>query len=229
VSRHWQPERPGWTVIEGYGSARERRSFRIAAAMIVTGAVLAGVAVGAAWQRSPGPRPLDASPSSAIEWNAVQAVPARAPDAEDAEWEKRAQEQDRPSTSPDQVRGFGGRTEVDNAAIGGQAPPGLVTGKIYVIDGDTFGIGSERIRIAGMDAPETHPPRCTQEAQLGLAATAKLKELLGSGTVMMSGSGHDKYGRELRQVSVNGVDVAQTMIAAGLASSYSGGKRQSWC
>ena len=101
--------------------------------------------------------------------------------------------------------------------------------KLYVIDGDTFGIGSEHIRIAGMDAPETHPPRCMQEAQLGLAATAKLKELLGSGTVTMSGSGRDQYGRELRQVFVNGVDVAQTMIGAGLARSYDGGKKQGWC
>jgi endonuclease YncB( thermonuclease family) len=80
-----------------------------------------------------------------------------------------------------------------------------------------------------MDAPEIHPPRCVQEAQLGLAATQKLKELLSSGTVTISGSGRDKYGRELRQVSVNGVDVAQSMIAAGLASSYEGKKRQSWC
>ncbi|HZU51310.1 MAG TPA: thermonuclease family protein, partial [Sphingomicrobium sp.] len=84
-------------------------------------------------------------------------------------------------------------------------------------------------RIAGMDAPETHPPRCMREAQLGLAATAKLEQLLESGTVTMGPATRDKYGRELRQVFVNGVDVAQTMIAAGLASSYEGKKRQSWC
>ena len=101
--------------------------------------------------------------------------------------------------------------------------------RLYVIDGDTFGIGSERIRILGLDAPETHPSRCTQEAQLGNAATAKLTALLESGTVTMSGSGHDRYGRELRRVFVNGADVAQTMIAAGLARSYDGGKKQGWC
>jgi len=213
-------------VIEGYGSARERRSFRIAAAMIVTGAVLAGVAVGAAWQRSPGPRPVDASPSSAIEWNAVQAVPARAPDAEDAEWEKRAQQ-----PSPSWGGLGGGEQRLPSAADAAGPPPTSPTRgeAIYVIDGDTFGIGNQRIRIAGMDAPETHPPRCTQEAQLGLAATAKLKELLGSGTVTMSGSAHDKYGRELREVFVNGADIAQTMIGAGLARSYDGGKKQGWC
>lgn len=36
-------------------------------------------------------------------------------------------------------------------------------------------------------------------------------------------------GRELRQVSVNGVDVAETMNSAGLARSYDGGKKQRWC
>jgi endonuclease YncB( thermonuclease family) len=68
-----------------------------------------------------------------------------------------------------------------------------------------------------------------QEAQLGNAAAAKLEALLESGTVTMSGSGHDQYGRELRQVFVNGVDVAQTMIGAALARSYGGGKKQGWC
>jgi endonuclease YncB( thermonuclease family) len=45
----------------------------------------------------------------------------------------------------------------------------------------------------------------------------------------MSGSGVDRYGRELRQVFVNGVDVAGVMISAGLARSYDGGKKQGWC
>ena len=36
-----------------------------------------------------------------------------------------------------------------------------------VVDGDTFWIGGEKVRIAGIDAPETHPPRCDDEARLG--------------------------------------------------------------
>jgi endonuclease YncB( thermonuclease family) len=54
-------------------------------------------------------------------------------------------------------------------------------------------------------------------------------ELLGSGTVAMSRSGHDQYGRELRSVQVGGQDVGEAMIAAGLARSYSGGRRGGWC
>ena len=40
-----------------------------------------------------------------------------------------------------------------------------------VVDGDTFWIGGEKVRIAGIDAPETHPSRCEDEARLGNAAT----------------------------------------------------------
>ena len=98
-----------------------------------------------------------------------------------------------------------------------------------MIDGDTFSMGGQRIRVAGIDAPETHPPRCMEEARLGLAATQKLRELLGSGTVTVSGADHDQYGRELRSVQVNGQDVGAAMISTGLARSYDGKKRQGWC
>jgi hypothetical protein len=42
-----------------------------------------------------------------------------------------------------------------------------------VVDGDTFWIGGEKVRIADTDAPETHPPRCDDEARLGNAATQR--------------------------------------------------------
>ena len=53
--------------------------------MLLLGMVFAGVAGGIVWQWSAKPQAADASPSSGIEWNAVQAVPTRAPDAEDVE------------------------------------------------------------------------------------------------------------------------------------------------
>lgn len=47
------------------------------------------------------------------------------------------------------------------------------------IDGDTFGIGGQRIRIIGIDAPEIHPPRCLDEARLGLAAQGAARQRHG--------------------------------------------------
>ena len=99
-----------------------------------------------------------------------------------------------------------------------------------VVDGDTFYVGGAKVRIAGIDAPETHPPRCAQEAQLGEAATDKLRALLNSGAVTMTSIDRDRdqYGRLLRNVAVDGADVGEAMVGAGVARDYRGGRR-SWC
>lgn len=99
-----------------------------------------------------------------------------------------------------------------------------------VVDGDTFWIGGEKVRIAGIDAPETHPSRCDYEAQLGNAATEKLHALLNSGAVTMTSidRNRDIYGRLLRDVQVNGADVGEAMVSAGVAREYGSGRRP-WC
>ena len=89
------------------------------------------------------------------------------------------------------------------------------------------------MRIADIDAPETetHPPRCAYEAQLGNEATDKLHALLNSGAATMTSIDRDRdvYGRLLRNVQVNGADVGEAMISAGLAREYGSGRRQPWC
>ena len=99
-----------------------------------------------------------------------------------------------------------------------------------VVDGDTFWIGGEKVRIAGIDAPETHPSRCDYEAQVGNQATEKLHDLLNSGAVTMTSIDRDRdvYGRLLRNVQVNGADVGEAMVSAGVARQYAGGRRP-WC
>ena len=225
MSDHWKPGPPShWTVIDGYASNRVPRSGVVP---VILGAIVVGLAAGGilSWTA----RHADSEPSAAIEWNAVQAVPRRAPDAEDVAWQHRAQ----PAPSPSWGGLGGGEQRVPSAADAVGPPPtsptrGEASKGMYVIDGDTFSMGGQRIRVAGIDAPETHPPRCIEEARLGLAATQKLRELLGSGTVTMSGTGHDQYGRELRSVQVNGQDVGEAMISGGVAREYGSGRRP-WC
>jgi hypothetical protein len=90
MSRHWRPgNREDWTVIDGYG-APERR-VRVGAVVLVLGVIFLGLLGGAAWQRWHAPT-VDSGPSGPIEWNEVQAVPTRAPDAQDVAWEERAGE-----------------------------------------------------------------------------------------------------------------------------------------
>ncbi|MFN5759147.1 MAG: thermonuclease family protein, partial [Sphingomonadaceae bacterium] len=69
-----------------------------------------------------------------------------------------------------------------------------------VVDGDTVWLAGEKIRVADIDAPETHPARCPREAELGRAATLRLQALLNSGPVQLGTikRDQDRYGRKLR-------------------------------
>jgi len=91
---------------------------------------------------------------------------------------------------------------------------------IIAIDGDTIYVGDEKIRIVGLDAPETYQARCDSERQRGQRATAHLRRLLASGTITIRRQGRDRYGRTLARVFVDGRDVAAIMIRAGHAVPY---------
>lgn len=105
-----------------------------------------------------------------------------------------------------------------------------------VIDGDTFKLGERKVRIIGIDAPETHPPRCAEEARLGELATARLQRWLNDGPFEMVAPAYgdqDRYGRDLRVIrrqSAEGyVSVASVMREEGLARRYLGGLKTGWC
>lgn len=99
-----------------------------------------------------------------------------------------------------------------------------------VVDGDTIWLAGEKIRIADIDAPETHEFRCASEKELGDRATRRLHELLESGTITLQGINRDtdRYGRKLRIVLVNGVSVGDKLIIENLARRYGSGRRP-WC
>ncbi len=97
-----------------------------------------------------------------------------------------------------------------------------------VVDGDTFWMHGQRVRIADIDTPETHPPRCAEEERLGFAAGRRLQDLLNAGPVTLSGSGEDRYGRLLRTVERDGVSLGDVLVSEGLARPYGGGRR-GWC
>lgn len=99
-----------------------------------------------------------------------------------------------------------------------------------VVDGDTIWLEGQNIRIADIDAPETHEFGCAEEKALGDRATQRLKELVSSGPVTLQAIDRDadRYGRKLRLVMVNGTSVGDTLVSEGLARYYDGGKRP-WC
>lgn len=100
-----------------------------------------------------------------------------------------------------------------------------------VVDGDTFYLNGEKIRIADIDAPETHPSRCESEAELGRRATLRLQTLLNESTVTLTASedrDRDTYGRLLRTVERDGESLGGVLVNEGLARWYAGGRR-TWC
>ena len=106
-----------------------------------------------------------------------------------------------------------------------------------VVDGDTFKLGQRRIRIIGIDAPETHHASCAEEKRLGEQATGKLQDLLNQGSFEMVAPVYgktDRYGRDLRTVRRTLPDgstqsIADEMREAGLAHRYLGGLKPGWC
>ena len=106
-----------------------------------------------------------------------------------------------------------------------------------VVDGDTFKLGDRKVRIIGIDAPETHNATCPEEARLGDQATIKLQTLLNAGAFEMVAPLYgqkDRYGRDLRVIRRTRPDditqsIADDMRESGLAHRYMGGFKPGWC
>lgn len=99
-----------------------------------------------------------------------------------------------------------------------------------VIDGDTFYLRGRSIRLADIDAPETSPARCAREAELGAAATRRLRDLLNAGPFELAAGrrDEDRYGRKLRTVTRDGRSIGDILVAEGLARKWTG-RRLPWC
>jgi endonuclease YncB( thermonuclease family) len=72
----------------------------------------------------------------------------------------------------------------------------------------------------GFDAPEIFHAQCDDERILGLRAKARLEALIASGTAQLIEHRLDKYGRTLAELTIDGKDVAQTMIDQRFARPY---------
>lgn len=100
-----------------------------------------------------------------------------------------------------------------------------------VVDGDTFWLEGDKIRVADIDTPEVSQPGCASEKALGDRATHRLIELLNEGPFEMSAIGgrdEDQYGRKLRVVTRNGRSLGDQLVSEGLARTWTG-RREPWC
>lgn len=101
-----------------------------------------------------------------------------------------------------------------------------------VSDGDSFRLGQRKIRIRGIDAPESgEKARCDAERRKAVEAREALLSWLNRGAFTMTvkpGDARDQYGRDLRIVTRRGDAVESFMVGRGMAHDYRG-KKLSWC
>jgi endonuclease YncB( thermonuclease family) len=91
-------------------------------------------------------------------------------------------------------------------------------------------MGGVKIRIADIDAPETHSARCSYEQQLGEAATFRLQDLLNAGSfdLVEVDREEDQYSRKLRLIMRNDRSIGSELVDEGVARRW-GGHRKPWC
>ena len=99
----------------------------------------------------------------------------------------------------------------------------VLAGPARVLDGDTVEVQGQRIRLHGIDAPES-AQTCTDGAgrsyRCGRAATNALASLIGGGSVACRVLDRDRYGRLIAVCYRNQVDLNGSMVAAGHALAY---------
>lgn len=98
-----------------------------------------------------------------------------------------------------------------------------------VHDGDTIRCGSEKVRVANIDAPElSDSPKCKDRRAsyawcdfgAGIQSRDALRSFLSRGKVLITRLGTDPYGRTLATLTVNGVDAGEYLISRGLAKPW---------
>ncbi len=108
-----------------------------------------------------------------------------------------------------------------------------------VVDGDTIDVNIDlgfdisvhkRVRLAGINAPESRT-RNLEEKKKGLAAKARLIELLDKGSLVVESKELGKYGRVIGTLHIYPdnlnlpINVNEALVSEGHAVEYDGGKR----
>ena len=96
-------------------------------------------------------------------------------------------------------------------------------GRARVLDGDTLAIGDTRVRLYGIDAPET-AQRCLDERRrswgCGSTAAHRLERLIEGRPVACESRGLDDYGRTLGVCQVAGRELNAQLVREGLAWAF---------
>lgn len=120
-----------------------------------------------------------------------------------------------------------GRDHMPNATTG-DPPPERIAGAGRPVDGDSLYVGSQEVRLQGIDAPEGRQT-CQRDGRAwacGEAARSHLRSMIANNTVECRVTGRDRHGRLLAYCSAAGRDLNGGMVASGMAVAYGGFVRE---
>ena len=98
----------------------------------------------------------------------------------------------------------------------------VLSGRVRVVDGDSLALAGERIRLHGIDAPES-AQTCHAGGsrwRCGERATRGLRERIGGRTVTCEERDVDRYGRIVAVCRAGGEDLNAWMVERGFALAY---------
>ena len=96
----------------------------------------------------------------------------------------------------------------------------VISGAVRVIDGDTIDVGNSRIRLYGIDAPESDQTCTTEQGQVwscGSWVTDRVISLFAGREARCERLAKDKYNRIVARCTVGGVDMGRELVAQGRA------------
>lgn len=97
------------------------------------------------------------------------------------------------------------------------------SGRVRVIDGDTFDVGTVRVRIHGIDAPEKDQ-RCVTEQGVkwacGKWVTDQVRQLAQGRNALCTQIAVDRYERVVARCKISGVDIGELLVHDGFAYAY---------
>jgi endonuclease YncB( thermonuclease family) len=94
---------------------------------------------------------------------------------------------------------------------------------LRIVDGDTIIVNSEKIRLHGIDTPETKQ-KCMNnnghQNACGIRATKELRDIIGTNEVSCIRKDKDRYGRSVSVCYVKGQDINALLVERGWALAY---------
>lgn len=90
---------------------------------------------------------------------------------------------------------------------------------VTVTDGYSLVVNGSRVRLHGIDSPETHQS-CADGWPAGAMATQALRDLVHGHVVTCEPKTTDRFGRTVAVCRANDVDLGAAMVRAGMAVAF---------